>query len=204
MTPERVEVPSKVTVLSASSVMAPVYSASPPEKAAVAPNWIGLAKVWAAVPLTNAPPARTRVAAPRVPSAARVSVPALTVTELAAVKAETSRRVRLRSPVLTKEPAPARPFAKFTSVFGRSRVRVLPAVTAARPAETSMLAPSKRIAASPPMTSDLNGVAEAMPSARTRVPWSSWKVPANLPAGASRRPRVRAPAPVFTTFAVSS
>ena len=42
-------------------------------------------------------------------------------------------------------------------------------------------------------------------SARTKVPWSSWKVPANLPVEKpSRRLSVSAPVPVFTTVAVSS
>ena len=145
------------------------------------------------------------MAAPSVPSATSLSAPALTVMVLAAVRAEAASRLRLRPPVLTMAPAPLRPSAKLTSVFGRSRVRVLPAGTAARAVEMSVKAPSKRIVESPPTTRDLNGACEAAKSARTRVPWSSWKVPANLPpAQDSSWPSVRVPAPVFTTFALSS
>ena len=54
------------------------------------------------------------------------------------------------------------------------------------------------------MTSDLNGAAEVMKSASTKVPWSRRKVPANLSVALASSERVSVPAPVFTKVAVSS
>ena len=160
MSPARVVVPPKVTVLFARRVTAPVYSLPPPEKPAVAPNWIGLARSFC-VSLTKLPPSTTRVAAPKVPAADSLSEPAFTVTVEALVRVETSSTVRSKLPVLTIEPAPFRPSAKNTLEFGRSMVRVLPAGMGARTPETSRLVPSKRRVESPPMTRDANGVAVA-------------------------------------------
>ena len=160
MTPARVVEPSKVTVLFARRVTAPVFSLPPPEKPAVAPNWIGLARS-SSVELTKLPPSTTRVAAPKVPAEDSLSEPAFTVTEEALVRIEAPATVSSKLPVLTIEPAPFRPAAKVTPVFGRSMVRVLPAVMGASTPETSRLEPSKRRVESPPMTSDLNGVVTA-------------------------------------------
>ena len=87
MTPARVVEPSKVTVLFARRVTAPVFCLPPPEKPAVAPNWIRLVRSKAVV-LTKLPPSTTRVAAPKEPSATSLSEPAFTVTEEALVRVE--------------------------------------------------------------------------------------------------------------------
>ena len=160
ITPARVVVPSKVTVLFARRVTAPVFCLPPPEKPAVAPNWIRLVRSKAVV-LTKLPPSTTRVAAPKEPSATSLSEPAFTVTEEALVRIEAPATVSSKLPVLTIEPAPFRPAAKVTPVFGRSTVRVLPAGMGASTPETSRLEPSKRRVESPPMMRDLNGVVTA-------------------------------------------
>ena len=170
MTPFRVTPPSKVTVLSVRRVTGPVKVAVPVLMAALAPNLSGLAKVVTAEFEDRLPPSRTTVAAPKSPPSSKESSPPATVIVLAFVSVEALQNFKVRAPVFTRLPAPAKPVWKETSVFGRSRVRVLPAPRAARWSETSSELPSKRMVASPPTTRDLNGVAELIWSAMTSVP----------------------------------